>query len=277
MEPAKKLSAESEQHPNEHKQCKEFSANIAAKRGRAASRKKRNKTTVVVLCILLVGLAVYAYFALDWRPLLGKVWELFTSPQKFREFILGFGSWMPFAYFMAQVFQVLIAPIPGVVVGAVGGILFGVWGGIALSLAGAVAGSLLVFYIGRRWGRPVVVKIVGEEVFNKYIGVLDEKGIVLFIIFILPFLPDDAVCALAGLSKVSYRRFFALVTIGRIPSVVTTVVAAEGMVSNFGLFWIVLGVFLLVSLVVGYVYKDRLEEWILRLAGKNKEGKEKDQ
>lgn len=99
--------------------------------------------------------------------------ETLASPEALRGFVSGYGAWAPAVFFVVQVAQVVIAPILGGAMVIVGTLMFGPWGGLALSLLGGVVGSALVFVAARRWGKPVVVRLIGEEVFDEYVGVFD--------------------------------------------------------------------------------------------------------
>ncbi|OYD06404.1 TVP38/TMEM64 family protein, partial [Paludifilum halophilum] len=199
------------------------------------------------------------------------LWEqvrvIFSSRENMQQFIQGFGPWAPVAFFLIQVVQVVISPIPGGITVVAGAILFGTVAGLGLSLVGAVIGSVIVFYMGRKWGRPLIAKIIGKKMFTRYIGVLDGKGIWLFVIFLLPFLPDDAVCALAGMSALSFRRFLPLVIVGRFPSMAMTVLVTNHVMEHSIGVWIVAGGIIVVLSGLGIWYRDRLESWVLRRAG----------
>jgi uncharacterized membrane protein YdjX (TVP38/TMEM64 family) len=68
---------------------------------------------------------------------------------------------------------------------------------------------------------------VGAATFDRYAGVVSAHGgLWLFLIYLLPLLPDDAICAVAGLSRISFRRFLLLSTVGRLPGSVLSVFAA---------------------------------------------------
>src|SRR5215203_2833009 len=93
-----------------------------------------------------------------------------------------------------------------------------VWLAALLAALGTfVVGSVLVFTAARKWGEPLVIRLVGEEKFYKYSGRLDREGWWLFAILLVPLVPDDAVCALAGLSAVTFGRFLVFMVVGRLP------------------------------------------------------------
>lgn len=222
-----------------------------------------------ILWLLTLGIIVSLAVSLDWQEIWKQGTEIFSSIDSLREFVLSFGAWAPVVFFLLQVTQVVFAPIPGGVTVVASGVIFGSIVGLVLSLAGAVVGSIIVFLIGRKWGRPLVLKLVGQKIVDKYIGIFDEKGIWLFIIFLLPFLPDDAVCALAGVSSISFRRFLVLVTVGRLPSMALTILITTGVMEQSTTVWIIVGLAVTVILGLGFYYRERLESWVLSLAGRN--------
>lgn len=213
---------------------------------------------------VLVAALLLAY-RLGW-------WEAaraaFSSVGAMRDFVSGFGAWAPAVFLLAQAAQVVLAPIPGGVAVVVGTLLFGVWGGLALSVVGAVVGSAILFVLVRRWGRPLAVRLVGEEGFKRYAGAFDEKGWLLFAILLVPFMPDDVVCALAGLSAVSLRRFVVLVAVGRTPSWAITALVTADLATRSAAVWVGAGIALAAVLAVGAWHRGLLEEWFLKLAGK---------
>jgi uncharacterized membrane protein YdjX (TVP38/TMEM64 family) len=182
------------------------------------------------------------------------------------DWILSFGAFSPIVYFLVVVAQVIVSPIPAGPVTFVGAMIFGVSQGLALSMAGSVVGSVLVFTAARKWGEPLVVRLVGEETFYKYSGRLDPKGWWLLAILLVPLMPDDAVCALAGLSAVTFGRFLVFMVVGRLPGATFTALLASELVTQSAAGWIVAGMVLVALVTLGFVYRKRLESWILRRA-----------
>lgn len=219
-----------------------------------------------ILFIVFLILLQQTFWPAAWQQLIHfflSLKELFHSVESLREFILSFGFWAPVIFFILQIIQVVLAPIPGGAVVVAGGYIFGTIPGLFLSLAGSLVGSVIVFLLGRHWGRPLVIKFVGQKLFDKYMGLFDKNGLLLFVIFLLPYLPDDAVCALAGLSKISLRRFTLLVLIGRIPSMLVTILITNGLLQGSFLLWLSIGTGILILLGIAFFFRNRLEAWIL--------------
>lgn len=234
----------------------------------AARRHRANLPRVALLAssaMLAVGL--FMAYGLGWWDAARAV---FSSVEAMRGFVAGFGAWAPAVFFLAQVAQVLLAPIPGGVTVVVGTLLFGAWGGLALSVAGATVGSALLFLAVRRWGRHLARRLVGNESFERYVGVLDERGTLLFVVMLVPFMPDDVVAGLAGLSAVSLRRFVVFVAVGRTPSWALTSLVTADLATRSAAVWIVALLTAAAILALGVWHCGRLESWLVRLVGKGR-------
>ena len=112
----------------------------------------------------------------------------------------------------------------------------------------------------------MVIRLIGKETFHKYVGRLDDKGWWVFVILLVPLVPDDAVSALAGLSALTFRRFLVVMVAGRLPGATMTALLASDVVTGSAAVWITVGMILAVFLAVGFAYRRRLEAWILRRA-----------
>ncbi|MGH8915035.1 MAG: TVP38/TMEM64 family protein, partial [Acidimicrobiia bacterium] len=201
-------------------------------------------------------------------PEIGSWWErtssTFTSPEAFRAWVEGFGAWGPVVFLIAQAIQVMLAPIPGTLFSPVGSLAFGPWQAMGLSLAGLAIGSAVIFLAARRWGRPLAVRLLGEDLIHRYQNVMTARGgLLLWVVFLLPLLPDDAVCALAGLSGISFRRFMVIATVGRVPAVAAGVFAMAGLEGAPAWVWLFVGSVFVLVMWLGARYGRRLEGWLL--------------
>lgn len=171
------------------------------RRGRTRRDHGRRRTTLLsgALLGLLSALAVAVAWSVGWGTLWEEAWEAFGSTEMLREYVLGFGAWAPVVFFLAQVAQVVVTPLPGGITAVVGILVFGPWAGTALSLAGGLVGSVALFALVRRWGRQLVARLVGRKSFERYAGAInDEKGALLLVVMLVPFVPDDVAVAVAG-------------------------------------------------------------------------------
>jgi len=196
--------------------------------------------------------------------------ETLATPHAFRAWVDGLGAWGPIGYLLAQAAQVVVVPIPGTLFPPVGALAFGPWPALALSLAGMALGSAVVFLVARRWGRPLAVRLVGADRIHRYESLMTARGgLLIWLVFLLPLLPDDAVCALAGLSGIGFRRFMVIATVGRIPAVAAGVFTMAGLQGAPAWVWAIAAFGFAVILWAGMRFGPALERRLVQKLGRD--------
>ncbi len=140
------------------------------------------------------------------------------------------GAWGPAVLFILFVLQVFIAFIPGQALMVACGYLYGFWGGFLLSWVSLVAGGEVAYVLARRYGRPFAEKWISPGVLESWNRAAAGQGIVFFAIsLVMPLVPNDAMCYVAGLGNISRPRFFAANMLGRgMACLITSAVGAFG-------------------------------------------------
>jgi uncharacterized membrane protein YdjX (TVP38/TMEM64 family) len=221
---------------------------------------------------LLAGAFVWAATA-DWGVVWGLTRHLISSPEAFGAYLEGFGIWTPLALFFAQAAQVVLAFVPSGPVTVAGVAALGPWWGLTLSVAGGTAGSVVAFALARRYGRPAVARLAGEAALDRYSGALGDDGRWLLLAFQLPIpVGGDALCALAGLTRMPLGRFVLVSAVGRVPWTAFNVLVAAGLVSGSVGPIIAVGLLALVSTLLAARYARRAEGWLLRRGRPSEEG-----
>lgn len=177
---------------------------------RETTKKVLNIATAVSLIVIVI-LTIY-----------GVRTGILTDREKLEMLVKESGIWGPLLFVLIQMVQVVIPIIPGGITCGVGVVIFGAWYGLLYNYIGIVAGSLINFYLARRYGQCFVKYFVKEETYDKYVGWL-EKGkkfdkFFAFAIF-FPCAPDDALCLIAGLTKMTWKKFTATILLGKPASI----------------------------------------------------------
>jgi uncharacterized membrane protein YdjX (TVP38/TMEM64 family) len=212
-------------------------------------------TFVLLAALFVLGYWLFIrYFGpVNW----GKV---FSSRENLQKFVEQFDPYVPLVYFLIHTIQVIVAPIPGNVTALAGGAVFGLWEGFLLSTAGLFLGSCIAFGIARFYGRPVVEKLVKPKIIDKYIDTMANRHFVLLlIIFIFPFFPDDALCFIAGISALPFHIFLILVIIGRPPGMFYASLVGSGVAVIPWWGWVIIVAVTGLVLYLSYKYKDTLD------------------
>lgn len=146
--------------------------------------------------------------------------DYFLNPDLLIGWLSGWGKWIPMITIGLHVLQVISAPIPGTAIDAVNGYLFGPWLGTFYSMCGLMIGSMIVMSVVRKFGKPLADRMIQSEKFD-WINLRVQKygRIFILLFFLLPFLPDDVISILAGLTRIPLLELFLLAMIGRTPGV----------------------------------------------------------
>lgn len=209
------------------------------------------------LAILLLGaLLGFAFLGLVvFEHSLGTL----TDPDLIRETLAGYGVFAPIAFVALQILQVLFAPIPGQVLAMAGGYAFGPLLGLLYSLVGATIGSALAFGLSRRYGRPVVERLIHPRTLATVDEFLGSHGrLAVFLVFLVPGLPDDALCFACGLTPIPLRALVVLSFIGRIPGYALLSLAGGRFATHRPLEATLIVAVVGLAAVVGYLARGRL-------------------
>ena len=124
----------------------------------------------------------------------------------------------PIIFMLLQILQVVIPIIPGGISSAAGVLIFGPYLGFVYNYVGISIGSVIIFLLGRRYGKPFILSMISDKTYDKYIGWLDNQSRFekLFALAIfLPGAPDDALCLMAGLTNISVKKFTLIILLAK--------------------------------------------------------------
>ena len=214
----------------------------------------KNKTNLIINILAAVLLLVIIIVLIKFYRL-----GLFSSQDKLKEYLLGYGAWAPLIFIAIQTMQVIAAPIPGNVTALAGGVIFGTGLGFILSASGLIIGSVLAYYLAKIYGRAIVEKFVKPKDIEKYDKLLatDRGTFILFGLFLLPFFPDDVLCFLAGLAKINIYRFLIMVVLGRIPGMYIASVLGNAAMEGIDIKTIVICVIYFAVIIIAYIFRKK--------------------
>ena len=199
-------------------------------------RKNNNKLVYKLFYSLVVLLAILLFllYVLKITGLLNK----FSSVENFRQFISSFGYWAVLIFIIFQFLQVVVLPIPGIISVGAGVLLFGPLLSAFYSCIGIIIGSLLAFYIGRRFGDKGVSILIGKNNLEKGLKLIEGKDKFIFtFMFLFPFFPDDLLCFLAGVTKIDNRFFVIMIVITRFVSIFTSAFSLNNNLLPYNTWW----------------------------------------
>jgi uncharacterized membrane protein YdjX (TVP38/TMEM64 family) len=169
--------------------------------------KKLMTIGLAALCGAFVVILAKAY--LDGR---------FDSVETFQKYVAGFGLAAPLFLVAVQAAQVILPVLPGLFGCVVGAMMFGCAGGFWCNYIGISAGSIIAFLLARKYGSGLVSRMFPGEKYEKWATWAAGSRfytVVLFLGMVLPLFPDDYFCYFTGLTKMSTRKFVAIILLGK--------------------------------------------------------------
>lgn len=206
---------------------------------------KQRRALDVTITLLLTGALAWAFMSFFQGQ---AVFNLFNNDaSKFRDYLVNIGPWAAFTYVWLVMLEVLIAFIPGWFVYPVGAAVFGFIPTVLyVMLANFVAASVS-FWIGRRWGKPLLQKFIAPRYIAKFDQYMDRNGTwAVFLLKINPITSLDIWNYLAGASNITYWRFTVANLVGILPLVVFSAALGE---QSFEIAPQILGVLVLLTVL----------------------------
>ncbi|MBQ8912013.1 MAG: VTT domain-containing protein, partial [Clostridia bacterium] len=120
--------------------------------------------------------------------------------------------------------QVVVALIPGEPVEILAGYLCGTLGGLVVCLLGIAIGTAIIYGLVMRLGKGLVLRVGSSKAYER-LGFLHKstaRDSLLFLLFFIPGTPKDFLTYFAPLLQIGRCRLLLIVTVARIPSVVSS-------------------------------------------------------
>lgn len=187
----------------------------------ADARPSAERTTVA----LLGGAAALAALAALAGP---AAWEFFSDGGNVERWVNSWGPFAPAAMAALVAAQIVVAVLPGEPVELAAGYLFGFAEGTAICLLGGALGTLAVLALTKSMGARVARAFFSEQQLGRLSWIRESRRfeLLMLVVFLIPGTPKDALTYVAGLSSCRGWRILAIATVGKIPSIATSTLAA---------------------------------------------------
>ena len=226
----------------------------------------KNKRTYIVTQVVLLAafLGLIAFACFKYAP---TVTRLFREPEKFREYLSGYGAAGPLVFIALSAVQVIVAVIPGELSQVAGGYAFGTLLGTLYAVAGTIIGTVVVFSAIRLLGFSLVKVMISPGQLERFRFLLGsaKSEIVIFVLFLIPGIPKDVLTYLSGLTPIRMLRFLVICTVARLPGILgSAYIGANLQQKDYRVVYAMLGISL-VLFIAGVLMRgriiDRLQRW----------------
>jgi uncharacterized membrane protein YdjX (TVP38/TMEM64 family) len=229
-----------------------------------AMKKPPAWSDIAVYSLLGLCLAGLTFFCVRFWP---DIMRVVASPQAIEDWLAGFGIWAPLVFIAVQFIQVVVFVIPGEVPQLAGGFLFGIGGGWLYSMIGIGLGSGFAFLVARKLGLAFVTRLFGATQVGRFEGFISSSRAMVgfFLLFLIPGIPKDILCYVAGLSRIPLGWFMAISLLGRIPALLGSVILGHAAAEQDWRLLIAVSVIASVLFVLGVVFRAKIHDRITAL------------
>lgn len=209
----------------------------------------------IIIGVVFIGILIF--LSIKFTP---YILDVISNTEKFREYILSHGHIGAIVFLAFQFIQIVIPFIPGEIVQIAGGYIYGIVLGCTLLLIGGVLGTIISFYLARIVGYPVVKFFVSKEILDKFEFLLNSPKIeaVMFLLFLIPAMPKDALVYIAGLTPIKPIRFFIISMVARIPGLIISVFIGSNLLTKDYTSIIVITVVVSIIFSLGVVFRKKI-------------------
>ena len=200
------------------------------------------------------------------RTQMGQIFSMLGSGDidAVAEYLRSYGPQAAAVSAALMVLQSLAAPIPAFIITLSNAVVFGWWQGAILSWSSAMVGAALCFSIARILGRDAVAHFVTSGALKTVDKFFDRFGAhAILICRLLPFMSFDYVSYAAGLTGMSFWKFFIATGVGQLPA--TIVYSYVGGALTGGAKTLFMGLLIafsaaILAMIVYTVFKSRNKE-----------------
>lgn len=211
------------------------------------------KRALAVVAVIAVGALVVRYNR--------EVLAFLGDEAAVQAWVIRLGPLGPLGVIALNAIQVIIAFIPGYVMQLVAGFLYGWPMGAVYATVGMLIGGFIAVMLARVFGRPLVIRMVGEKRVDRWERVARLDSLALwFILMLAPF--GDVPYYIAGLTSLAIWKIIAIAAFVRTPSVILAVLVGSGAVS-WRSPWVI-GAFavMFVIALIALRYQSHIERWV---------------
>ena len=141
-----------------------------------------------------------------------------SSVEDLQNYMRTFGIAAPVFLTLFQAFQVVVPVVPGYLGCAAGAVAFGTPVGFACNYIGISGGSIIAYFLAKRYGMDIVLTMFSQKQFDKWETKIRQSKSYerfLFVATLLPMFPDDFLCYFSGLIHMNSKRFIWIIILGK--------------------------------------------------------------
>jgi uncharacterized membrane protein YdjX (TVP38/TMEM64 family) len=223
-----------------------------------------NKTPVFIYLSIAVILVTCYFVFPEFKQEVNEAFAVLTGEdeERIQGYVKTFGVFGPLIIILGMAFQMFLFIIPNVLLMMIAIVSYGpVWGSV-ISFIGVFAASSFGYYIGTKLSPVTMARFVNESTQKKIGEFIQDYGVGAIIITRLCSFSNDALSFVAGLLKMSYRKYILSTLTGITPLIVLLAIFGKNDKIEWALLWITLAslIMLIVYIILDKKRKKRVSK-----------------
>ena len=185
---------------------------------------------IMMLLILIIGIIAYLF------PVMKNLSSI-EGQVAFKQKVEDSGILGLLSLFGLQVAQIFLIIVPGEPIEILAGMCYGgLWGAVFIMISAFII-STTIFLLVRKFGKKFVYSFCSEERVkkienSKLFNNPQKIEMIMLILFLIPGTPKDLLVYIAGLLPIKPLKFILISSIARFPSVISSTLAGENLVTG---------------------------------------------
>lgn len=214
------------------------------------------KASIFIYAFVAIALVSCYFFIPAFQNQIDIAFDVLTGEdeERIQQYVSTFGVFGPVIIILGMMVQMFLFVVPNVLLMMIAIVSYGpVWGGI-ISFAGVFASSSLGYYIGCRLSKVTLSKFVSTKSQQKIAAFIQDYGVGAIIITRLCSFSNDSLSIVAGVLKMTYKRYILSTLIGITPLIVLLAIFGKNEKIEWALIWITAASLIL---LVVYIILDK--------------------
>ena len=191
------------------------------------------------------------------------LFSTYIDQDNLRMTVASAGFFGPIIFFLLEVVYVTFTPLLNTAIYITYGYILVATGVFVINFLETTCGLFLIVFLVKKFGRPLLKQFVSKSFYDRFDVLTQKVGpILLLVVYVLPFTPDDELTYVLAAGSISMKRFILPILLGTLAKSALSYVGANG---TAGL--VIAGYARLAMLIVGlivvgiqeYIYKKQLD------------------
>ena len=132
-------------------------------------------------------------------------------------------------FFLIEVFYVTFTPLLNTAIFIASGFIFGGHMGFIINFFATTIGLFLIVFLVQKYGRPLLQKFVSPRFYKHFDTIIQKVGpIILLIVYVLPFTPDDELTYIVAAGPMGIKRFILPILLGNVAKAAYSYIGDKG-------------------------------------------------